>query len=127
MNDIFKNLTPLKKRFCIEYLEDLNAAQAAIRAGYSPRHANKKGSQLRSEPAVAAYISQLQEKREKESAFKARDIIKRWEYLADHAEHDSDKLKALDMLAKHHGLYEKDNSHKTNIVVREVKIIAANI
>lgn len=38
-------LTPKQERFIQEYLIDLNATQAAIRAGYSPKTANVQGTQ----------------------------------------------------------------------------------
>lgn len=38
------NLTPKRERFVDEYLVDLNATQAAIRAGYSARSAEVTGS-----------------------------------------------------------------------------------
>ena len=39
-------LTAKHKRFCDEYLIDLNATQAAIRAGYSPKTACEQASRL---------------------------------------------------------------------------------
>jgi phage terminase small subunit len=39
-------LTPRQARFVAEYLIDLNAKQAAIRAGYSPKAAEQQGSTL---------------------------------------------------------------------------------
>jgi phage terminase small subunit len=39
-----KTLTPKQRRFVDEYLVDLNATRAAIRAGYSPRSANEQAS-----------------------------------------------------------------------------------
>ncbi|GAW29597.1 terminase small subunit [Carboxydocella sp. ULO1] len=39
-------LTPKQQRFIEEYLIDLNATQAAIRAGYSPKTAHEQGAQL---------------------------------------------------------------------------------
>lgn len=39
-------LTPKQAQFVVEYLRDLNATQAAIRAGYSEHTADVKGSQL---------------------------------------------------------------------------------
>lgn len=39
-------LTEKQQRFVAEYLIDLNATQAAIRAGYSAKNADKIGSQL---------------------------------------------------------------------------------
>ena len=40
------NLTPKQQRFVEEYLIDLNATQAAIRAGYSEKTADSIGLQL---------------------------------------------------------------------------------
>ncbi len=40
------SLTPKRARFVEEYLIDLNATQAAIRAGYSAKTANEQGAQL---------------------------------------------------------------------------------
>ena len=39
------DLTPKQQRFVEEYLVDLNATQAAIRAGYSVKTAKEQGSQ----------------------------------------------------------------------------------
>lgn len=41
-----RHLTPKQQRFVDEYLIDLNATQAAIRAGHSPKGRDKIGSQL---------------------------------------------------------------------------------
>ncbi len=43
---ITPRLTPKQHRFVTEYLVDLNATQAAIRAGYSPKTAPQQGSRL---------------------------------------------------------------------------------
>lgn len=47
-----------QQRFAEEYLIDLNAKQAAIRAGYSPKSAEQQGSALLRNPQVSAYIEQ---------------------------------------------------------------------
>lgn len=39
-------ITDKQQRFCSEYLVDLNATQAAIRAGYSPKTAHSQGERL---------------------------------------------------------------------------------
>ena len=49
-------LTAKQQRFADEYLIDLNATQAAIRAGYSPKSAEQQGSALLRNPKVRAYI-----------------------------------------------------------------------
>ena len=47
-------LTPKQARFCEEYLVDLNATQAAIRAGYSVESAGSIGSEAEDESKIAA-------------------------------------------------------------------------
>lgn len=54
------NLTPKQARFVDEYLIDLNATQAAIRAGYSARSAEVTGSRLLSNAKVAQAIAEAQ-------------------------------------------------------------------
>lgn len=51
-------LTEKQKRFADEYLIDLNATQAAIRAGYSPKSAEQQGSRLLTNAKVRAYIDE---------------------------------------------------------------------
>lgn len=62
-------LTAKQQRFCDEYLIDLNATQAAIRAGYSAKTARVIGQENLLKPAIKEYI----EKRmaEKEAALVA--------------------------------------------------------
>lgn len=54
-------LTDLQKRFIDEYLIDLNATQAARRAGYSEKTAGSIGSENLKKPEIAARIRKLQE------------------------------------------------------------------
>lgn len=49
-------LTDKQKRFCDEYLIDLNATQAAIRAGYSSKRASEQAYQLLQKTTVQEYI-----------------------------------------------------------------------
>ena len=39
-------MTNKQEKFCQEYMIDLNATQAAIRAGYSPKTANEQAGRL---------------------------------------------------------------------------------
>lgn len=50
-------LTPRQERFVQEYLKDLNGAQAAIRAGYSPRSAKEQASRLLTNANVADAVA----------------------------------------------------------------------
>jgi len=58
-----KKLTAKQQIFVNEYLIDLNATQAAIRAGYSKKTAQRIGSENLSKPLVAAAIQELADKR----------------------------------------------------------------
>lgn len=49
-------MTEKQKRFCDEYLIDLNATQAAIRAGYSPNGINKRVSRMMANDGIQEYI-----------------------------------------------------------------------
>lgn len=55
-------LTPKQLRFVQEYLIDLNATQAAIRAGYSAKTADVQGHQLLRKTSVAAELKRRQTK-----------------------------------------------------------------
>lgn len=57
-----KKLTPKQERFVQEYLIDLNATQAAIRAGYSKKTANPQGARLLANVSVQAAISEAQKR-----------------------------------------------------------------
>ncbi len=51
-------MTPKQRRFVEEYLCDLNATQAAIRAGYSVRTARKIGHENLTKPDIAAAVQE---------------------------------------------------------------------
>lgn len=55
-------LTLRQERFVAEYLIDLNATEAAIRAGYSPKTAYSIGHENLNKPEIAALIAQKQER-----------------------------------------------------------------
>lgn len=57
------SLSPKQQRFVEEYLIDLNATQAAIRAGYSSRTAHSIGEENLRKPELAAAIEAAQKKR----------------------------------------------------------------
>lgn len=52
-------LTDKQETFCQEYLLDLNATQAAIRAGYSEATANEQGSRLLANVSIASRVRAL--------------------------------------------------------------------
>lgn len=56
-------LGPKQEQFCQEYLIDLNATQAAIRAGYSKKTARSIGQENLTKPAIVARVAELQQVR----------------------------------------------------------------
>jgi len=56
-------LTPKQQRFIDEYLVDLNATQAAIRAGYSAKTAGQIGDENLKKPQIKAAIDEAMTKR----------------------------------------------------------------
>lgn len=51
-------MTPKQQLFCDEYLIDLNATQAAIRAGYSEKTARQTGVENLTKPVIRAYLDE---------------------------------------------------------------------
>ena len=76
-------LTDKQARFVQEYLVDLNATQAAIRAGYSVNTAQRIGSENLSKPVIARHIEQLQASRANDTAWNATKVRERLEAMAD--------------------------------------------
>ena len=61
-----KKLTPKQQRFCDEYLIDMNATQAAIRAGYSEKTARQIATENLSKPSIREYIDKRMKEKEAE-------------------------------------------------------------
>jgi len=72
-----KKLTDKQEAFCREYLIDLNATQAAIRAGYSEDTANVIASENLSKPYIAERISCLKAERMNKTQVDAEYVLKR--------------------------------------------------
>lgn len=68
-------MTPRKERFCYEYIIDLNAAQAAIRAGYSPRTAKSQGQRLLTDVDVRTLIERLKAERLERAKVTADEVL----------------------------------------------------
>lgn len=71
-------LTDRQEIFVREYMIDWNATQAAIRAGYSPAGAGKRGWELLQNPQVLARIKALANARAKRLGIEADDLTRLW-------------------------------------------------
>jgi len=83
-------LTDKQEMFCLEYIIDLNATQAAIRAGYSEKTAQKIGSENLSKPLIQARIAELMAERVDSIELDAKYVLKRLVEI--------DELDVLDIL-----------------------------
>lgn len=70
-------ISPKQQAFVNEYLVDLNAKQAAIRAGYSAATAEQQGSRLLSNVKVQEVIQQRMREREQRAQVDADYVLRR--------------------------------------------------
>ncbi len=103
-----QELTDKQARFCEEYLIDLNATQAAIRAGYSEKTAREQAAQNLSKLNIQEKIAELKAERSKRTEITQDSVIQELAAVA-RAEVKGvravDKLKALELLGKHLGMF----------------------
>lgn len=89
-------LTDKQEMFCREYLIDLNATQAAIRAGYSGNTARKIGSENLTKPDIAQRIIDLKSSRNERVEINADYVLRRLVEI--------DEMDVLDILRDDGGL-----------------------
>lgn len=77
-----KPLTVRQQLFVVEFMVDLNAMQAAIRAGYTASYAKHHAAELQAMPHVAAAIAEAMEKRVERVAVTADMVLERWWKIA---------------------------------------------
>lgn len=117
-------VTTLKQQtFVQEYLVDLNATQAALRAGYSQATAYSIGSENLRKPKIQLSIQNRMAERSRRTRIKADDVLKElarialtptppylyretrntWEIYAYPLKH---KLKAIELIGRHLGMFK---------------------
>lgn len=69
-------LTEKQKKFADEYMISLNAAQAAIKAGYSKKNACKTGSENLTKPDIQLYMRERQKELQKQTQITQQDVIR---------------------------------------------------
>ena len=68
-------LTDKQQRFVDEYLIDLNATQAAIRAGYSAKTADQQGSRMLANVKVKQAVAEKQAQRSKRTGVNQDRVV----------------------------------------------------
>ena len=122
-------MTPKQQRFCDEYLIDLNATQAAIRAGYSEKYAHTNANKLLQITTIKDFIADRMASKESKLIADQDEVLK---YLTSvmrgdtqseivvvegigdgcsearamqKAPDEKERLKAAELLGKRYGLY----------------------
>ena len=114
-----KQLTEKQKRFCEEYLIDLNATQSYLRAGYKAKSndiACAEGSKLLRNPKVAEYIKELREEQAERTKITADKVLEELGVVAFDRNIrciGRDKVKALELLGYHIGMFTEKVSVTT--------------
>ncbi len=111
-------LTEKQKMFVQEYLVDLNATQAAVRAGYSQKRASEIGYQLLQKTTVQAAIHDAMEARQQRTEVTQDYVIDKLREIAEMRASDcpesdlkyGNKIKAIELLGKHVGAWERRES-----------------
>ena len=134
-------MTDAQKRFCDEYLIDLNATQAAIRAGYSKKTAYSIGIENLRKPEIKKYIDDRMAAKKSKLIADQDEVLK---YLTSVLRGESqsteivvegigdgcseartiikepsekDRLKAAELLGKRYGLYTEKVDANVNVPV----------
>lgn len=133
-------LTPKQQRFVEEYLIDMNATQAAIRAGYSEKGAHVRGAELLSNRKVADYVAEARANLSKRVEVTQEEVIEGLRQnirRASEAEAVTDKdgnqigivyqgnvvNKGLELLGKHLGMF----TDKVQVEMPPVQIEYKNV
>jgi len=95
-------LTRKQRMFVGEYLVDFNATQAAIRAGYSAKTADRIGAQLLGKTWVAEAVREAMANRSKATQIDAEWVLTR---LRDNVERSMQAEPVVDRLGMETGLY----------------------
>lgn len=111
-------LTPKQARFVAEYCVDLNATQAAIRAGYSEHTAESQGSRLLRNAKVSAAVAAKSNKVAAKLEITAERIeaeLGRYAFRespdAFRGVEDRDRIKSMELLGKRHRMWTERVEH----------------
>ena len=117
-------LTRKQAMFCREYLLDFNATQAAIRAGYSTETAYSIGNENLRKPKIRKCIRELVAARNTRTLVAADRVLGKLAEIAfgQFTVANRDRLRALDMLAKHVGIYDRQSYEYPEFLSESVKL-----
>lgn len=98
-------LTPKQAAFVREYLVDLNATQAAIRAGYSEKTAYSQGQRLLKNVEVQTALQDGQATKAEAAQVNAKMVLDGLRRIAEGDGSESARVRAYELLGKHIGMF----------------------
>lgn len=100
-------LTIRQRRFAEEYVFDFVGSKAAVRAGYSPHSAGRQAYVLLQHEGVRAYVDHLTRNKATNVVSVSPEYViqKVTDILGKQDTSDSNKLRALELLARHLGMF----------------------
>ncbi|WP_195320766.1 terminase small subunit [[Clostridium] symbiosum] len=107
-------MTKKQKRFIEEYLIDLNATQAAIRAGYSPDSSADIGSENLRKPDIRARIDKAMAERSKRTGVSADRVVLELAKIAF--------VNAIDVIDPKTATVRPDAAPEDTAVIQSVKV-----
>ncbi len=128
-----KLLTSKQEMFCLEYLIDLNATQASIRAGYSAKTAQAIGAENLTKPLVQARIAEAMKERSEKTKIDAAYVLKMSNELLlrcmveDEGFSPSGAGKALDLIGKHVDVQAFNEKATTETTIKVSDSLAARL
>lgn len=117
------NLTPKQQRFVEEYLIDLNATQAAIRAGYSEKTAYSVGHENLKKPEIQKAIEEAKNQVSKRTELTVDMVVNGLlKEAQDYAEGStqSARVSAWAHLGKHLGMFKEKIEHSGKIEISDI-------
>lgn len=109
-----KALNPKQSRFVAEYLKDLNATQAAIRAGYSERTARAIGHENLTKHNIAAAVRAAQLVRAEKLEITTEKVLADLEDARRNAMATMEwgpAIRACELQGKHLGMFSDKHEH----------------
>ena len=110
-------LTPKQQRFVAEYLVNLNATKAAVKAGYSEKTAYSIGQENLTKPEIAAAVAAAQAERSERTEVTAdyvlttiMEIIEQRKGTGEHSNPNA-VLKGAELLGRHLALFTDKHEH----------------
>jgi len=98
-------LNPKRAAFVREYLIDLNATQAATRAGYSEKTARQQGTRLLSDASIQSAVQTAVEQRARTTQVTAEMVVTGLQAIAEGGTSESARVRAYELLGKHLGMF----------------------